>query len=301
MSVDLLKELIQQVLEKQDLYSFLQLYSVQTWNKIGFVRKRKGLRLNETTITQNLVFDFWQLAMASKLPIEIYESKNEKAHGNDLEIIIETSKGFLMFPCQAKIIQRNNRYGTIHHKNKNSSLYQMDMLTNYAKQNKGIPVYLLYNFYSNHKRSCQIEEEIGFPLDYYGCSIVLAKYLKEHFPASVKRETRKAVIPSFEDLHPYIASPLQNFISGLLSCNVDTWLFENEHSMDVIKFYTEEELHSNEIWEDMAPLASIGFVLDEDKELAFIKSLNEKSTPFNPRFRIVLPIKRRQGVLIRYS
>jgi hypothetical protein len=84
MNSELIKDLSQQLLEKQDLYSFLQLYSVQTWNKIGFVRRKKGLKISETTITQNLIFDFWQLAAASKLPVELYESKNEKANGNDL-------------------------------------------------------------------------------------------------------------------------------------------------------------------------------------------------------------------------
>lgn len=301
MNTEIVKELAQQLLNKKDLYSFLQLYSVQTWNKIGFVRKRKGLRINETTITQNLVFDFWQLAAASTLPIEIYESKNEKVNGNDLEIIVETNKGFLLLPCQAKIIYRNNRYSTIHYQSKNSSVFQMDMLLKYAKLNNAIPIYLLYNFYSNYKRTFQIEEEIGFPLDYFGCSVISAKYLKENFPNTIKGEKQKLSTPSFEDLHPYSASPFQDFIRDLQSSEVENWLFENNHTQNDVRFYTEDELHSDKLWNDLAPLPAIGFVIDEAKEKAFMKSLNAKVKVFNPRFRIIFSKKRRQGVIIRYS
>jgi hypothetical protein len=181
----LLKELTKQLLQEQNFYCWLQLYSVQIWNKIGFVRNRKGLKISETTITQNLIFDFWQLAAASKLPVEIYESRNEKANGNDLEIFVETSKGFISFPCQAKIIQKNNHYNSIHHRNKNNSVYQIDMLIEYADRNRGIPIYLLYNYCNNFKHCQKVEELTGYEIENYGCSIVNANFIKENFP--VKR------------------------------------------------------------------------------------------------------------------
>lgn len=301
MNSELLKELAEQLLKKQDFYSWLQLYSLQTWNKIGFVRNRKRLKINETTITQNLVFDLWQLAAVSKLPVEMYESKNEKANGNDLEIAVETSKGFLLFPCQAKIIQKNNRYNTIHHKNKSSSIYQMDMLLNYANQHNGIPIYLFYNYYSNYKRCYQIENEIGFPLDYFGCSVISANYLKETFSAEKENQIAKPAIPSFEDLHPYIASPFHDFIKDVQDMDSNSFLSIMENTGKNVQYYSNAELHNDKLWEDMAPLPAIGFVIDEAKEKSFKKSLIKKSQSFNPRYRIVLPRKRRQGILITYS
>jgi hypothetical protein len=301
MNSELLKKMAQQLLKKQDLYSWLQLYSVQTWNKIGFVSNRKLLKINETTITQNLVFDFWQLAAASKLPVELYESKNEKANGNDLEIVVETSKGFLLFPCQAKIIQKNNRYNTIHHKNKSSSVYQMDMLLNYANQHSGIPIYLFYNFYSNYKRCYQIEEEIGFPLDYFGCSIIAANFLKQYFPPKEKNEKGKPVIPSFEDLHPYTAFTFPDFFKDVQNMDGTDFLNAIGYSEKNVHYYSNTELQNDKLWEDMAPLPAIGFIIDDAKEKAFKESLIKKSQPFNPRYRLVLPRKRRQGILITYS
>lgn len=189
----------------------------------------------------------------------------------------------------------------IHHKNKSSSVYQMDMLIDYAKRNKGIPVYLLYNFYSNYKRVFQIEEEIGLQLAFFGCSIISADYLKANFPPVIKKETQKNAVPTFEDLHPYVASPFQNFVNDLQGIDIKDWLFENNCSLNDVRFYTKEELNFDKLWEDMAPLPAIGFVIDETKEKELRKLLSKNSTPFNPRFRLVFPIKRRQGVIIRYS
>ncbi len=301
MNGKLLKELAQQLLEEQDLSSWLQLYCVQTWNKIGFARNRKGLKINETTITQNLVFDFWLLAAESNLPIELYESKNEKANGNDLEIIVETDKGFLLFPCQAKIIQKNNSYSTIHHKNKSRSAYQMDMLLNYANRNKGIPIYLFYNIYSNYKRCYQIEEEVGFPLDYFGCSIISTNYLKENFPVKKKNEKGKTVIPSFEDLHPFIALAIHDFFKDVQARDINQLLNFIGHSQNDIHYYTEAELQNDKLWKDMAPLPAIGFIIDEEKHKTLLNLLGNKVIPvFNPRFRIIITKTRRQMEIVRY-
>lgn len=296
MNSQLLKKLSRQLLKKQDLYSWLQLYSFQVWNKIGFVRSRKGLRINETTITQNLVFDFWQLAAVTNLPVELYESKNEKANGNDLEIAVETSKGFLLFPCQVKIIQNNNRYGTLHHKNKSHFAFQMDMLINYASRQKGIPIYLFYNHYNNYERCCQIEEEIGFSPAYFGCSIVLAHYLNEYFPAPMKKGGTKGKTPSFEDLHPYTAWAFQDFVKDVQGIAIEN-LFPEKYITDKPLYYSREDINSDKYWNDLAPLPSIGFVIDIDKERAFVNSLNKQSAPFNPRFRIVLARNSRNGSL----
>lgn len=293
MNSELLKELSKQLLHKPDLYSFLQLYSVQTWNKIGFVRNRKGLRINETTITQNLVFDFWQLSTASNLPIEIYESTNEKANGNDLEIFVETDRGFLLFPCQAKIIQKNNRYSTIHHRNKNSSAYQMELLITYANRNKGVPIYLFYNFYHNYKRCFEIEEEIGFPLDYFGCSIVSANYLKENFPP--KMQNGKALVPSFEDLHPFTAFAFHDFFNDLDKIDIDQIVNYIDHSEKEVHYYSEGELNRDTLWKDMAPLPAVGFVINEKRNKGSADIVNIKKAPaFEPKFRIIITKARRQ-------
>ncbi|NOT91970.1 DUF6615 family protein [Ferruginibacter sp.] len=293
MNKQLVEELAKRFFEIQDLYSFLQLYSVQIWNRIEFVRNKEGLKITETTITQNLIFDFWQLAVISKLPVEMYESLNEKANGNDLEICIETSKGFILFPCQAKILQKNNRYNTIHHQNKSSSMSQIDMLIDYAKVNKGIPIYFLYNYYNKLKQCEKIEEIIGFPVDNFGLSVVSANYILENFP--IRNSNSKNKIPSFKDLHPFPALTAYDFFKSIVKMNIDDWLSLNNYSLKDIRFYGWDEISNNKRWSDMAPSAAIGFVTNENKKKGNITVLGkELLVQFKPRFRIVISKKRRE-------
>jgi hypothetical protein len=177
----------------------------------------------------------------------------------------------------------------------------MDMLLNYANRHSGIPIYLFYNFYSNYKRCYQIEQEVGFPLDYFGCSIIAANYLKQYFPPKVKNEKGKPVIPSFEDLHPYTALAFYDFFKKVQNKDCTDFLNEIGYSDKNLRCYSNNELRNDKLWEDMAPLPAIGFVIDDAKEKALKESLIKKSQSFNPRYRIVLPRKRRQGILIRYS
>ena len=66
--------------------------------------------MNEVTITQNLVREFWVDSRVFDLPIRIFESRNEKANGNDLEVLIETNLGYVMLPIQVKIIKENEEH-----------------------------------------------------------------------------------------------------------------------------------------------------------------------------------------------
>jgi len=42
------------------------------------------------------VFDCWLAAKTSSWGIKVYESLDEKANGNDLELAIETTKGYML-------------------------------------------------------------------------------------------------------------------------------------------------------------------------------------------------------------
>ena len=128
----------------------------------------------------------------------------------------------------------------------------MDMLLNYANRNKGIPIYLFYNFYSNYKRCYQIEEEVRFLLDYFGFSIISANYLKESFPAKEENEKVKPVIPSFEDLYPFSAFAIHEFFKDVQTWGINQLPNFIGHSQNDIHYYTEAELLKAKLWEDMA-------------------------------------------------
>ncbi len=113
---------------------------------------------------------------------------------------------------------------------------------------------------------------------------------------------QKSKIPSLEDLHPFTASPIHNFLKDIISIDVNEWLLANNYSLKNIRFYSKKEINKDGNWKDIAPLPAIGFVLDEAKEKNMLSFLETGSlTTFNPRFRIVLPRKRREMQIIRYS
>ena len=48
--------------------NWFQFFAQETWDRIGFARTRKGLKIFETTITQNLIFEY-QASMELYQPI----------------------------------------------------------------------------------------------------------------------------------------------------------------------------------------------------------------------------------------
>ncbi|RAI72905.1 hypothetical protein HMF3257_39050 [Spirosoma telluris] len=77
---------------KKDIVSFIKFFSVSTWQKIGFVRSKDRLKMHETTITQNLLFLFQLLSDQYPQAVQMFESKDEMARGNDIEIFIKMSR-----------------------------------------------------------------------------------------------------------------------------------------------------------------------------------------------------------------
>jgi hypothetical protein len=59
--------------------------SSSIWDRIPFSYSM-GFRYSEVTITENLLFDIYKFNINNpSLAINIFEAKNEKANGNDLE------------------------------------------------------------------------------------------------------------------------------------------------------------------------------------------------------------------------
>src|SRR4051812_9472921 len=82
------------------LCDWFKMFSIETWQRIDFSRRRDGLKIFETTITQNLVFQLeFTRQMLSSLGygnrVFIKESKNEKINGNDLEILLQVGTNYI--------------------------------------------------------------------------------------------------------------------------------------------------------------------------------------------------------------
>lgn len=289
MSIQVIKELGNKLFNTPDLCNWLQIYSALTWTKIGFARN-SNLKISETTITQDLVFNFWLMAQASSCPIEIYESKDEKTNGNDLEIIIQTNRGFVLMPCQAKIIQKENRYSTISHKAGGGTQEQIDLLMNYGKKVKGLSVYLLYNFCDNSWVNEKVEKKSGRSITNYGCSLAQAEYIKQnHCNKKYRMGKHMWSIPDFYDLHIEHAIPFHSIICFRNQLN---WFTSLNNLDNELKYYDREQIDNDSNWQNLVTTPRIGYIPGQRKELIEIND-EKNSEGFSPHFRIVFPNERR--------
>lgn len=268
------------------LCNFLQLVAYDVWKRIEFARTRKGLKIFETTITQNILYE---LRIYSELypsvPILMFESFDEARNGNDIELLVQTSEGFINFPIQSKIIYNNGKYPSMEHFN------QINDLINYADLIGGIPLYLLYNYFSDNNftysgNSCGVI----FSKEQYGCSLVGAHYLRDnHTSNSFKKNgILKWSIPTFMDLHPSVAIPwfligcCRNSSTDLVqTINILTnnSIVINDEIIQKIKKYNYEDLTNDNQW---SPFNIKGINFENNKPFS------NKIDKFSPKYRLVI-------------
>lgn len=74
--------------ESHSAFDFFELQSRSIWNRIRFAWERPSMKIYETTITQNLIFDLVLQDELGHFPVKIFESLDEKTNGNDLELFV---------------------------------------------------------------------------------------------------------------------------------------------------------------------------------------------------------------------
>lgn len=277
----------------------LKYISFETWMRIEFAYSRKGLKVYETTITQNLLFNIRLLAEEKRLPIQIFEAVSEKTNGNDIELVFEIDNSqYIKIPCQAKILQKNNKYSAINHKVGNNK-YQIDLLIEYAEKVKGFPLYLFYNYFPEHQFLKKIESKIrdkdpSFNFEFYGCSLASAYQIKQRFYQKDKTGSFSWKTPNFKDIHPKITQPF--YILGQLFQSKEKFLKlftkDYESLARSIKLYSKEELIEDDYWTDLFPPPSIGklppWLTPPENLLDSQVNNDEKNISFNPKFRIII-------------
>jgi len=188
--------------------------SRDTWERIAFSRTRVRMKIHETSITQNLVYEMnmikWELDIGG---FSIFESTNEAAHGDDLEICVVHRDGLVYkFAIQAKILYHSiRRDGLINLEDGKYERFghitggrnQVDLLLSYAQLNGCIPLYLLYNYVAGTAMNgdyCGV----SFDNTQFGCSLVSALHLKlNHSNATGNLKSNV----KFSDLHMHWAIP----------------------------------------------------------------------------------------------
>ena len=284
-----LTEKMMQLGINKTICDWFQFFAQETWDRIGYARTRKGLKIWETTITQNLIFEFhtskdlYSPISPNTWGIEILESINESTNGNDIELFVETNDGILFFAVQAKIInhkgfKRNGmidgNYPNINHTV--AGLNQIDLLCSYASNKGGIPIYLLYNFVKNsfeNKRQCNID----FEIEQYGCSISNANHIKDNY-------FKNAIwsIPTFLNLHPNNALPwfvIPCCFQKMSKSDILKLLGETEIDISKIKEYDLYEIRTDKNWKSLEPFKTT------EKKTSKTKN---NWIEFNPKYRVVI-------------
>jgi hypothetical protein len=194
-----------------NLCDLFKLLSIETWKRMEYAYLHTGVKVFETTITQNLLFTINAYNDQYKLDIDIFEAKSEKTNGNDFELIIKFPEYNTEYyaPVQAKKVYRNGLYHSMDHG------AQIESLMRYAEKHDAQPLYLLYNYVSPPLRK---GVKLTSPPELSGCTVINAKYLMENFykkRTKLKRDgssVKAWKIPSFYDLNPTRAFPWHELV-----------------------------------------------------------------------------------------
>ena len=280
-------------IENQTLCNWFKVFACKTWSRIGFTHSKKGLNIYETTLTQDFVFELINLFEELDTH-KIQESIDETANGNDLEIFIQQEDwNYIYFPCQAKLLYRNNQYETFKHKV--GGEYQIDRLIRHANQFGGYPIYLLYNYYkpfTDPYINKIIKNTYDLSIENFGCSITSAFFLRNTF-INRGSTTKK---PKFNDIHLDYAHPLYKLCDINFKEKVEGFLnpfnLNQDFSYEKFTKYSTYNLQSKN-WMDIVspsqrpgisgPVTESSFT---EKEERFHN--NDNYSDFNPKFRVII-------------
>lgn len=189
--------------KSKDICDLFKLLSVETWKRIEYAYLNAGVKVFETTLTQNLIFTLHSLSDQYKLNINIYEADNEKTNGNDFELIIRFPDEQIEYyaPVQAKLLYRNGKYKALNKKG------QIDDLLDYGNSSGSSPLYLFYNCVTPPWK-----QDIGLiqPIEIYGCTMIGASRLKEVL--SGDRTGKRVQTLGFYNLTPSDAFPWHELV-----------------------------------------------------------------------------------------
>lgn len=285
-----MKDACLEKLKKTEIQDLLRAFSSKTWRRLGFCHRFKNeVKMYETTITQNLIFEMLEFARLTGTPqLRLLEARDESANGNDIEIYVEHGGGYILFPTQAKSLYPSGKYEKINHQS--GGKFQIHALLEYAVKRQGIPLYLLYNYHPKWQDVIAWDKELGFEYDCFGCSMVNAHLMESQYFDSINFEMR---IPAFFSLHPRPAIPLFQVLD--ISRIEELWQ-ESKIYVPELAVYGYKEVFDEKNWIDRTPPPSIsGF----SKEVHFFQGAIQLNIPeFKPKFRVVLSKEKKRGTVI---
>ena len=230
---------------KTKLAILLETFASDTWKKIR-LGDFYSCNLIETTITDNHLLEF---SIANVNNLRIYKAKgtDEPKKGFDWEWWVGSNKrGYYRYSIQAKLLNySNNRYFSLRHDVKGTQ--QIDILENFSKSQKTIPLYCFYNSKPlNVDNSAYWHCNLPYDTEQLGCTLVPIDHVKKYIQ---KRTSR-----SFENLHNTIKAipwrcivtcpsffPGENLINQLSPKNRNVYV-----TMELPNFLRKKEIDNRE-------------------------------------------------------
>ena len=278
--------------ELADLLYYISLYS---WEELASYSKISTAKVDEREITNKLVRTILEALCVERvqLPIRLFHAKDEKANGNDLEIVVPVGKNEnIILPCQAKRLyvekvkdNLKSKYTKISHildEGKLTQREQICSLLDYAKNVNGFPLYLFYNFTESN-----LEKTEKYPFkELYGCSLVNANLVFDEF---YSKENKKLTPFTFQNIHPP-AKPLISILDLKKASELKNFFGKSKTFSDV-KLHSNADLIKQPWWEERCPPMSVdtdrkGISMTLEELLGNTKTYDE--SPFNPKYRIML-------------
>lgn len=280
-----------------DACTFFKEQSHYIWERIAFARNM-NIRISETTITEQLLYNFYKAYWLTRAPVRLFESVMEHRNGSDFEILVKTREGFLLLACQAKITYKNGKYRSFFHKIQN--VQQIELLQNYAYRHGGVAQYLLYNYVPWWQFNKPSWNRIK-PAD-YGLTHVSA----DEIELWSKESGGTKSVPGFHDLHPAIGFPFHLLIESLLKHEDPYKILFPDCNIENIKHYTEEQINDAKTWRLVTKPAQIGFIKPQDAkqydfEKQHLENDNSTSPTFSPKFRLIIGGETSRGALYLVS
>ncbi|ULQ58328.1 hypothetical protein KJS94_08985 [Flavihumibacter rivuli] len=172
--------------------------AANTWNKI-IRNHHTGNQAREIGLTSDIVSEIEDNRLSfPNIGVWAVEARNERTHGNDMDIFVETTTGqFLWWALQAKVLNLDGTYHDIA-TFRSGGEYQWTKLNRLLAASGCVVRYLLYNGSANYH--------------YYGNDICIRNFNEDQFGCSLVKATdveRLALAGpvSFHDFHPELAQP----------------------------------------------------------------------------------------------
>ena len=242
----------------KEITELLERLSRATWERLRW-SSRLDLSQNEETITDINLLDIARANLPGisigKVPSRIEESKI----GIDWDFVVGNSSiGWVRFAVQAKKIDyKTEKYESLGKKVRKFNVLQIDLLDKYAKKQKAVPIYCLYNFVERNDYHPFWHCGRRLARKQLGCSVTPSFLIRKF----IKTKPKKT---SFDDIHKEKETLPWRCLTCWMTCSAPSC----QQSQPAISYFREMS-YSKELPTDFQPSndREINFRLFEERDI----------------------------------